>query len=1523
MLRAAIVLAAALAAHGASTPRRRLGALRRRDAPSARRAAAPLDVQGGGAAGGGDGVAARAELDGAVFNLVNNVAGCGFLTLSSGMAGSGFVPSVAVLAALGAISCFTFLALGEECAAYGATDLRGLWANAVSEDTAWLVDASVGLFCGAALVIYHGVVGDVFGPVVGRWVAGGHATAILAVAAGCLWPLCQLDLAALARFSLVGCASVAATACVILLRSVDGSYAPGGRYFDAPATRAGGWLGLAPKMLVLSANLGLAYIAHYNAPPLAGSLAPGREPAEAARDFSAVTVRSFAVLIALYAAVMMAKLATGASIIFGFPLVFSAFANWAYSLAPAPVFAALKSSKAARLGASGLLILLTVVVALNASDIGLPAGLAGSLLGGFVVYVLPAAVKWQRAATAAEMAGCAGLAGLGAVLALGASRETRRILLEVPNALGWRLHYGARGKDVAAAVAASGVVGAGPADAPAGAFVAYDAVPYESMWRDDALWLPGVLDGSGRAFAGHFVFAGGPGKNAPLVAHNCASSPRNDAPLVACASSELPVRSYYRGAAPRAGTVAIARRAGRDVAAAGLLAAIDPAADLARWAPLAYDDGRGGWVPLDDVATVRVDAAEARVEFVDRCQSAAISTPPRDGFFGVGIVRGKTGGNDGVLWRSAAQLGAAFSFSVGARFGRLDGATDAIDAWKTVPNFRYDSFADFAKSSPRGAAWVAVEMGGEPLETFVHPDRAVYFLGAEDHGVPKDVLRACRHVVSLPAARSASYNVAVAGALVMYDRLSKRNRPAAPPPPPRLAVRDDAPERDAPARLPSGGDARAAAAVARDPVIAGAAVPRILVLERRAAGLEGIGLDPARVQRRRGAKALSAASPAALRGPAALRAAPDDLSGLPRAELEELARRLTSENAALRRSVEAPRTSFSLGAASLCAGFAFESYNDPDGARWERGADGCDVAFRDASFVRSCYAGALIARVVEARGLEGQQDLQEIALTGSASDPYVRLAVVERSPRGSQRERASNATDVARTETVWRGGDNAVWPDNSHCLYVRDPAAASLAVYDEDVASDDDLLGVAELPLSDILKAGGAATFELPLAVDAEDRVDFDGRIAVAGAAAAAMAGVATGGVALAAAAAAATAARSGAFERLEAPAGPRGASPEAGVDWSALNAAAAPDAGDFTPLCFVDHQRTGTQAGLWRDDRRRRLLISFRGTSEPRDLVTDASALMTPWRGDADLARDGYDDCVPSALGDALVHAGFRGALDSVARRLKQLAVYAATDAGGRGGLPGASAPDALRGWELIVTGHSLGGALATLFAYDVAPGVDAAAALPVRAVSRPWFLPPVAGAAPGAPPPALDRPKFARTTLITFGAPRAGHRVVNGQDVVARLPRGFSYAHCGRTVFISDDASEPALWVEGSDDRACPLKRGDGSLTGVAASGGSSALAGLLEAAGAEASQVKPFDLRSAAAGAARLGRAVESAARAASARDVAEAAGLDGGFVDAELKMVRAIASGDALAHHLEPSYFEGMKRALAAADGAKAA
>eukprot|EP00966_Prymnesium_polylepis_P085538 1980378-Prymnesium_polylepis.1 len=64
-------------------------------------------------------------------------------------------------------------------------------------------------------------------------------------------------------------------------------------------------------------------------------------------------------------------------------------------------------------------------------------------------------------------------------------------------------------------------------------------------------------------------------------------------------------------------------------------------------------------------------------------------------------------------------------------------------------------------------------MGGTPLDEFEHPDRAVYLLGAEDTGLPKSVVHACHQHVALPAERYESYNVAMAGSIVMYDRIAK------------------------------------------------------------------------------------------------------------------------------------------------------------------------------------------------------------------------------------------------------------------------------------------------------------------------------------------------------------------------------------------------------------------------------------------------------------------------------------------------------------------------------------------------------------------------------------------------------------------------------------------------------------------------------------------------------------------------------------------------------------------------------
>jgi hypothetical protein len=63
-----------------------------------------------------------------VFNLVNNVAGAGILTLSAGMApGTGWIPAILICAILGVLSCHTFSIIGEACELTGEADFKVCW----------------------------------------------------------------------------------------------------------------------------------------------------------------------------------------------------------------------------------------------------------------------------------------------------------------------------------------------------------------------------------------------------------------------------------------------------------------------------------------------------------------------------------------------------------------------------------------------------------------------------------------------------------------------------------------------------------------------------------------------------------------------------------------------------------------------------------------------------------------------------------------------------------------------------------------------------------------------------------------------------------------------------------------------------------------------------------------------------------------------------------------------------------------------------------------------------------------------------------------------------------------------------------------------------------------------------------------------------------------------------------------------------------------------------------------------------
>lgn len=78
--------------------------------------------------------------------------------------------------------------------------------------------------------------------------------------------------------------------------------------------------------------------------------------------------------------------------------------------------------------------------------------------------------------------------------------------------------------------------------------------------------------------------------------------------------------------------------------------------------------------------------------------------------------------------------------------------------------------ADLVAHLPHSCPLVGVELTDDArmLADFSHPERAVYLLGAEDHGLTQTSLAACHHVVKLPG--RFSMNVACAGSIIMYDR---------------------------------------------------------------------------------------------------------------------------------------------------------------------------------------------------------------------------------------------------------------------------------------------------------------------------------------------------------------------------------------------------------------------------------------------------------------------------------------------------------------------------------------------------------------------------------------------------------------------------------------------------------------------------------------------------------------------------------------------------------------------------------
>ena len=273
----------------------------------------------------------------------------------------------------------------------------------------------------------------------------------------------------------------------------------------------------------------------------------------------------------------------------------------------------------------------------------------------------------------------------------------------------------------------------------------------------------------------------------------------------------------------------------------------------------------------------------------------------------------------------------------------------------------------------------------------------------------------------------------------------------------------------------------------------------------------------------------------------------------------------------------------------------------------------------------------------------------------------------------------------------------------------------------------------------------------------------------------------------------------------------------------------------------------------------------------------------------------------------------------------------------------------DMISDYDLVVTGHSLGGSLSTLFAADIGEyGIDAGRGLPQLEPSEPWwnslasnFIGKDAPTAKTPPP----RPKSLR--VYNFGSPRCGneefvakfdslvgngideaYRLVNGQDVVARLPRSVNalnlvsvgYDHCGPTVLINipDEAedSQALVWIEGVSEGECPVRDGTpltsplsrGSLLGDIMSGVNDS-----SKAATGTGTATDFGLQQNVAYLSKVTSAMKDRFATFEASDIAGLVGIDKKFVERESKIVKSLFSGEALSHHMEDQYYMAMGRA----------
>jgi len=231
-------------------------------------------------------------------------------------------------------------------------------------------------------------------------------SALLAVTCFVFVPLCLLrNLSFLSYASLVGVAGEMYAVAFVIVRSLDGTYREGGKFWTSTRIRYRPMWKCGTSSFVLISTVVFCYMAHYNAPKYCNVLRNATE-----ERWKAASMISFGVVAIMYASVMIAGYATFGNESSSFLLdsyaeddVFALVAHFAITVGVALcfplIFTALRDGMFQVLelpkGVSQfyivtlLLFIPTIGIAMLLDDIGIVNALTGSMFGSFISLVFP------------------------------------------------------------------------------------------------------------------------------------------------------------------------------------------------------------------------------------------------------------------------------------------------------------------------------------------------------------------------------------------------------------------------------------------------------------------------------------------------------------------------------------------------------------------------------------------------------------------------------------------------------------------------------------------------------------------------------------------------------------------------------------------------------------------------------------------------------------------------------------------------------------------------------------------------------------------------------------------------------------------------------------------------------------------------------------------------------------------------------------------------------------------------------